>query len=243
MRAMRKKKLACALLFLLIGVIVGFSSANLVYANFLVDPIPDIHVYFDSPQNETYKNNDLTLEFTVDIPPWYLGNVYQRTEYPYERIKYGIDGHINYLATTKIATLPQHKSSFSVPLTGLSEGSHSVEVTAYAIYGGDPDSQRSSTSGKIVFTIDKDYVSNPTPTPYLTSTPNPSPSSTQEPTTEPTLTPTPTSNHNQGVDWTPVVPAAAVVVAVAVVALVFLKRKKNLRKKPVIPACVLLYAV
>ena len=62
----------------------------------------------------------------------------------------------------------------------------------------------------------------PQSTPQPTSTPNPSTS----PTLEPSLTPTPTSNGTQAVDWTPMVLAAVVVVAVAVAALVYFWRRK-----------------
>ena len=63
------------------------------------------------------------------------------------------------------------------------------------------------------------------PSPGLTTPPSPSP--TIEPTPEPTQTATPTNGDNQTVDLTPIILAAVVAVAVAVAALVYLKRRKG----------------
>lgn len=152
--------------FWLLLTFAGRQQTGLVNANFLVNPFPSIQVSLTYPENETYSSNNLTIEFTVNIPPWYTGEVYKRTEYPYEIGKYCLDGNTHYI-NTKIATLPDHNDSFSIRLTGLSDGSHYVILTAYALYGGDAESQRSDTSGQVFFTIGNRVANSPQPSPYL----------------------------------------------------------------------------
>ena len=93
-------------------------------------------------------------------------------------------------------------------------------------------------SGNPSYTFTPTPTPTPEPTPTSTVTapptstptrsPSPSPTVIPSPTLEPTQTPTPTPDDNQPGDFTlPIILAAVVVVAVAVGALVYFKRRKG----------------
>jgi hypothetical protein len=238
---LRKKTFKAATTLVILALLItifGGQITNLAMANFLVNPIPEIHVYLTSPKNTTYKSSNITLEFTVDIPPWYLGNVYKRTEYPiHEHILYEVDDNPTIL-NTKIASLPGHKSSFHIPLTNLSAGSHTIEVTATALYEVSFDSQRSESTGKIHFTITQEHLTSISPiaqttispTPTTTQTATPAPSATATPSASPAESASPeTSPNKTPLDSTvlTVIVAVAVVLVTSVVLMLVLAKRKH----------------
>ena len=91
------------------------------------DISPDITIY--SPENVTYSTSSIDLNFTVDEVTSWIG--------------YSLDGETN-VTIAEDSTL----TDFSVPLSGLSEGPHSIIV-----YGNDTAGNMGN-SGVIYFSVD-----------------------------------------------------------------------------------------
>jgi hypothetical protein len=157
---MKRKALALILiLVLLISVVAGTWFVNLAKADPIpapVNPVPVISIL--SPEyNKTYAVNSVSLTFIVNLSSW--------GSYPFtlSPIEYYIDGKKQGQFAGNYSSDP-----FSVTLTGLSDGVHSVEVNVtttglhyniiryfqgYPVFNLVNDSIISS-SGPIYFTID-----------------------------------------------------------------------------------------
>jgi len=140
------KPVAAALISaLLFSAVAGALLVNLARA----DPTQTISiplgVSVSSPENnQTYAVNSVTLTVTVNPPT-----------VPLLSVQYDLDEGAKREKIPVNATQP-----FSVTLTGLSEGTHSVEVTAVPVTGASQSANHFiyvyfwGSSGKVYFTVD-----------------------------------------------------------------------------------------
>ena len=163
---MKKTGLALALIVaLLMSVVAGVLLANLASANPVVSrgtPQPEFTISVLSHGNKTYTATSVQLSFTVYLPPkwdldFYAPDSIISTVYPnIVAVQYSLDGFQHQLAGGEISKL------VSVNLWGLSEGTHTLEVTANATwyfkeFKGVPGRVYQNvfaSSGLIKFTVD-----------------------------------------------------------------------------------------
>ena len=250
---MGKKAFIAAIVILafLISLVAGMQGVEVARANpWIGEPVPpslqvpnkDLPLLtIQSPQNITYNENEVLLNFTVTEPEsWYTTNVscYIST------VSYQIDGQsvTLYQIDQKYApwySYPNASNSsitrqFSVPVKDLVEGQHSLEinVTAFSIY--------SRTSVFLLFyevypldvskTVSFVIAENPSPSPTLTVSPiiSPSSSPTQKPTIEPTRIIDPIRLEDSPNSLPTIIASVAVIVAVvAIGVLVYLEKCKK----------------
>ncbi len=155
MMPLKKKTLTLAILVvLLVSALAIAISVDLAQANpgLIVSGVPRVQLL--SPQSTLYYENTITLSFYGN--PIYWGTL------EYSKFKYWLDGE---LKGTLDAAL-KATEAFSVDLTGVKDGQHTVEVTAIVtvkslneLTGGVKASvlwapSIETSSGKLNFTID-----------------------------------------------------------------------------------------
>ena len=158
--------LILALLFssLVGAMLINSGTANPIGLSNPWDPKPKINILF--PQNNTaYQTANFQLNFTLDLSEWYDYSTEMNPEYSFSLgpIEYHLDGK---LAGQITGHLSEEAYNLSVPLVGLTDGLHTVEVTAttsgeywnttYESNGPHHNlvnGVTNGTSGKIYFTV------------------------------------------------------------------------------------------
>ena len=149
---MKRTAITFSLIVMSFSVILSTQMVNLTEANSLIFPevsFPIINIL--SPvEGQTYSSNDIWLNFTVDRPDdWlYSPSVYNTSEV-YSNlgqilfVTYDVDNFANTNSVNRIevndpldAVNPPSNFSFSVKLSGLLEGNHTVEVYAEGFVNG-----------------------------------------------------------------------------------------------------------
>src|SRR3972149_9709710 len=165
-----KKVLALTIILALsIAAVAGTMLVNLVKANpiglvYPWDPKPKINILL--PQNNiSYPTTNLQLTFTFDLSEWYGYSAEMNPSYSFSLgpIEYYLDGVLVGQITGHLSKEPYN---LTVALSGLTEGLHSVEVTAttsgeywHQAYTPEPTAQHmngmtNGSSGLTYFTVD-----------------------------------------------------------------------------------------
>ena len=175
----------------------------------------------------------LTLTFSVQkAGPWItpIGSEYWGNYEPHHEWNYSVSS-IVWVDGNPWSHFSE-QNPITVSLEDFGNGSHTLIITATA--HGDKYWPTSSVYSDVI----KFQVNNPspaqtgistattTPNPSNSPSPSPTPSPKLEPSLEPAQTATPTNDDNQTLDLAPIILAAVIVVAVAVGALVYLRRRK-----------------
>ena len=255
--ATRSRKInTYALLCLLLASTAGFSFAGQAKANPYTNPVPNTPVTdkpnIDFSLDTTYSPIN-TIKFNVSLPnSWFWFFSTGLPNYTNATVQLGIiesvsclldQKQILYNDTTGVTYSPTGLTprflDFEINESSLPIGQHTVDiiVDAFTVYGSKFTPSHCDVSTSATFTFTARALSTPTPTviptltPTPTPTPNPSPTPssppTQEPTLEPTVSPTPT-DQNQTLDLTPTLALAGLaVIAIAVLALFYFKRRRN----------------
>jgi hypothetical protein len=151
---------------ILISVIAGTFLINLGLAPWILDPPLPPEIYVLSPEvDKTYGVSSVAFAFDgqkVAMRSWEsaMGR-YKHGFFNFSNVQYWLDGVI-------IGRLADLSQPFSVTLTGLSDGRHSVEVTARASWDGGYDQgfrllaqYQYVSSGKVYFSVDTTPPSMP----------------------------------------------------------------------------------
>jgi len=230
---MNKKTFIAALAVTAILIsLVGMQSVEVAKANFIYPTTkPKLITNISSPANNSIYNQDkIRMIFRGEVLDW--------TDPIYGHLV-PTEVYVScYLDNKLLKTYSYSSSYFVYALENLTNGQHEAKVTMRCVYpgilvGGYDSSIVYFTIQTSTNTSSPTTITTPTISPTLTITPTPllSPSPiltiTAEPTLEPAQTPTQTSDGTQAADWTPVALVFAVVVAVAVAALVYLKRRRK----------------
>ncbi len=196
-------------------------TANL----FLQEGTHNLVVWVSAEQNYMSFSQNLwagfsqTVTFTVDGTPPEVTILSPNNDTQYTS-EVNLDLTINESTSRLTCILDgQQKATVgNVILTGLASGVHNVTVYAWDTAGN------FGASETVNFTV----AETATPTPLQTPSATPSPSPTLQPTLEPTQTPNATPDNNQTLDLRPILALTGIVViAIAVGALVFLRRRKG----------------
>ena len=243
---MSKKAFIVASTIAMLAVVVFFTAQVLTLPSASAQFSLDIE--YVSPQNITYLNSQPKLvvffnemsgffpapqpSFQQTMEAWYSLDGQEKLSLPlsYQGYTQGMPSvSVNWYRYLGVADFPF-----------LSVGKHTV--TVYGEFHGYYYQQDNYAAATMNFAIANSTL-EPTPTQSPTPSPNPpfsssptpvqspnpthSSSPTQHPSTEPTQSSTPTTHGNQTLDLTPIILAAVVVVAVALAALVYLKRGRK----------------
>jgi hypothetical protein len=158
-------------------------------------------VTIQSPENTTYYQNEVLLDFTVTKPEsWITTNV----SCYITDITYQLDGHVivlfDWLDPTGNHTLPSPKQ-FSVAIENLTEGQHTLQinVSAYSRYWDSPVFTffYEDYPLDVYNTVNYAIAKEPSPTPTI--------SSSNSPTQQPTIVPNPTLDNIQAVNVTSII--------------------------------------
>ena len=124
------KTLAAALIsVLLFSAIAGALLVDSAAANFEIPPPPAPIVSISSPEDKVYDTNSVLLTFSVNLPSvWNPYNLPKMDLLPMLSIQYGVDERWRELAVDGDAR------TFSVALTGLSDGRRKIGVRVTAVW-------------------------------------------------------------------------------------------------------------
>jgi len=141
---MKKAVLLAIMLMLLASAVAGTLLIDVGKAR-----IPGIFVI--SPENnKVYAVNNVPLMFAFDSGTYFMHGISV-----YTLIEYRLDGKLKGQIESKLTRdSPSHIETFSVNLTGLSDGLHWVLVTAKSDYEGYFGGSSSSFFGIVYFTVD-----------------------------------------------------------------------------------------